>query len=376
MLDMAKMLNQSGIKVSIIINTISKVAFEVPDYIDLYHLSQSDLKKINLTNRHQIKSEQNIKGKNIIRITLSKFPMLVRFKKKLQYLIYLMAYKAKLKINLEALGVDCFISLNMYSFLEITDLFSEIADTVLHIHNDPKEVYTRKNYTPTINLKRVYQNENIKIVCISHEQKKLLSNFLKVDKSRINVIYNSINFERIKIMSKSNVMLEEDYILGLGSLTLRKRFDRLILACIEANKFLVIIGDGPEKENLELLVKKKNAEKLVKFYGFTKNPYPYIKNASALVLTSDSEGLPTVIIEAICLGTTVLSTACKTGPEELLMNEPSQLISLNQSEQEIVHELVYKLNNLPRANSQIITESLERFSFETVYKKWKSVISN
>lgn len=374
MLDMAKMFNQNGIKVTIITSVVTKVAFEVPEYIDIYHLSKSNLKKVDLTRYQRGNSGTKSREKNSLRSVLSKVPMFVRVKKKLQYFIYLTAYKSKLKSKLQFLNVDCFISLNMYSLLEITELFSEIANTILHIHNDPQEVYCRKNYTATVNLQQIYKNKKIKIVCICVEQMKILSKFLKIEESRIDVIYNSIDFERIEALSKSSEVVEEGYILGLGSLTIRKRFDRLILACIEANKSLAIIGDGPEKENLELLVKSKNAEQLVTFFGFIENPYPYIRNASALVLTSESEGLPTVLIEAIYLNTTVFSTACKTGPKELLMNESSQLISLEQSEEKLLIEIVQRLNSLPKSNTQEVAESLGRFSFEHVQKKWLSIL--
>lgn len=376
MLDMAHMLHQNGIKVSIITNIISKVAFELPEFIDLYYLSKSNLRKVDLDKDLQNNCEQDSGNKNNVRSFFSRIPFCVRVKKKIQYITFLLIHKPELKKNLEDLNVDCFISLNMYSFLEVTELFSEIANTILHIHNDPQEVYSRKNYTETISLSRLYQNENIKLVCISEEQKEILSNYLKVSPSRVQVIYNSINFTRIETLSKSEQSTESEYVLGLGSLTTRKRFDRLILACIETKNLLLVIGDGPEKQNLELLVKKKNAENLIKFLGFVENPYPFIKKASSLVLTSQSEGLPTVIIEAIYLNTVVLSTACQTGPKELLMNEASQLVSLNQSEENIQSEIQQKLSELPTTNPKHIKESLQRFSFACVQKSWLDIIEN
>lgn len=376
MIDMAHMLHQNGIKVSIITNIISKVAFELPEFINFYHLANSSLRKIDLDKHLQNNSEHDKSEKNKVRSFLSRVPFFVRVKKKLQYITFLVNHKAKLKKKLEALNVDCFISLNMYSFLEITELFSEISNTILHIHNDPQEVYSRTNYAQTINLSKIYHNEKIKLVCISKEQKEILSNYLKVNSSRVEVIYNSIDFSRIETLSNLEKKHESGYVLGLGSLTSRKRFDRLILACIETKKPLLILGEGPEKPNLELLVKKKNGENLIKFLGFVENPYPYIKNASSLVLTSQSEGLPTVIIEAIYLNTAVLSTACQTGPKELLLNEASQLVSLNQSEAKIQSELKQKLTELPKKNTKKITESLNRFSFTNVKKSWLDLIVN
>jgi glycosyltransferase involved in cell wall biosynthesis len=83
---------------------------------------------------------------------------------------------------------------------------------------------------------------------------------------------------------------------------------------------LLIIGDGPLKDQLIKSVIKRKLDRQVKFMGFLSNPFPYIKNADALIMTSRWEGLPTVIIEALTLGTQVISTDCPTGPRELLQN--------------------------------------------------------
>src|SRR5690606_9108720 len=56
----------------------------------------------------------------------------------------------------------------------------------------------------------------------------------------------------------------------------------------------------------------------VQFCGFLANPYPLIRHARLLVLSSRHEGLPSVLIEALALGTPVLACDCETGPRELL----------------------------------------------------------
>ena len=58
---------------------------------------------------------------------------------------------------------------------------------------------------------------------------------------------------------------------------------------------------------------------MVKFLGYQANPYPYIKVSDIFVLTSDTEGYPTVVCEALCLGKPVISTNI-TGSDELLAN--------------------------------------------------------
>lgn len=59
------------------------------------------------------------------------------------------------------------------------------------------------------------------------------------------------------------------------------------------------------------------AERVI-FAGFQSNPYPLIKHAALLVLSSDSEGFGNVLVEALLCGTPVVSTRCPGGPAEIL----------------------------------------------------------
>jgi len=64
---------------------------------------------------------------------------------------------------------------------------------------------------------------------------------------------------------------------------------------------LVLIVEGKPEKNIRAQVEELGLLERVIFIGFKKNPYPYIKQAKGLVLTSDFEGLPTMIPEAISL---------------------------------------------------------------------------
>ena len=54
--------------------------------------------------------------------------------------------------------------------------------------------------------------------------------------------------------------------------------------------------------------------------GFVHNPYPYMVKSSVFVLSSQWEGLPTVLVEALYCGLAVIATDCKSGPKEILEN--------------------------------------------------------
>lgn len=113
-------------------------------------------------------------------------------------------------------------------------------------------------------------------------------------------------------------------ILGVGRLEKQKDFPTLIRAFAQVQQQcaarLVILGEGPERNQLEALAREMGLAEKVAFPGFVSNPYAYMAKASVCVLSSIWEGLPTVLIEAMAAGTPVVSTDCKSGPAEILAN--------------------------------------------------------
>jgi len=111
-------------------------------------------------------------------------------------------------------------------------------------------------------------------------------------------------------------------ILGVGRLTRQKNFPNLIRAFAQVRQTraarLLILGEGEERPALEALVKELGLEAEVSLPGFVPNPLAFMKRAALFALSSDSEGLPTVLIEALALGTPVVSVNCKSGPQEIL----------------------------------------------------------
>lgn len=129
-------------------------------------------------------------------------------------------------------------------------------------------------------------------------------------------------------------------VLYVGRLARQKNLPCLleafrIAAAEEAGLHLTLVGDGEERPLLERLVHDKGLESRVVFTGHEPNPYPYIAGADLLALSSDHEGLPTVLLEAMCLGVKSVSTDCPWGPAEILeggrlgtlvpMNDPPAL---------------------------------------------------
>ena len=116
-----------------------------------------------------------------------------------------------------------------------------------------------------------------------------------------------------------------------------KGYDRLIRCAIrlhnEGFSFrLVILGKGPEEAAYRKLIEENSAEDYIKLLGFRENPYQIMKHASFFVSSSRSEGMASVLIEALTLGLPVISTDVSGAREVLGCNNEFGLVVDNSEE--------------------------------------------
>lgn len=111
-------------------------------------------------------------------------------------------------------------------------------------------------------------------------------------------------------------------ILAVGSLKPEKNFALFLDALAQVDPALdwqaVILGEGPLRSALEEKARVLGLSERVAMPGFVTDPAPWYRTASHFVLSSDFEGLPSVLIEALHAGLTIVSTDCKSGPREIL----------------------------------------------------------
>jgi glycosyltransferase involved in cell wall biosynthesis len=149
----------------------------------------------------------------------------------------------------------------------------------------------------------------------------LMANF-GVHGAKIRVIYNPIDTDRIceKALEAPKARVPQPYIVSAGRLVPSKNFPLLIESYrssgIEEN--LVILGEGEERRELEGLVTSLGLNGRVILPGHMQNPYPIIVAARLFVSSSNLEGFPNALIEAMALGCPVVATDCDTGPLEIL----------------------------------------------------------
>jgi L-malate glycosyltransferase len=149
-------------------------------------------------------------------------------------------------------------------------------------------------------------------ICSSSFQKEYYSNYIKI-KDIISIIPYGIPEQKLAVLEK-NIELElldfcENHkIIGsCGSLIKRKGFDIIINSLKKLKDYkLIIIGEGPEKQNLINLSKKLDVDKRVLFIDFTDKYASYYKFFDVYALSSKSEGFGLAMLEAIRQGKPIL----------------------------------------------------------------------
>lgn len=165
-----------------------------------------------------------------------------------------------------------------------------------------------------------------KVVAVSHGVKRSLVEHAGISDEHIMVIYNPVITPALQLQERSRPPAlpagGPPVVLGVGRLTRQKNFSNLLRAFAVLRQHrtarLLILGEGEEREDLTELAVQLGIQDDVSMPGFVHNPYDFIAYADLFALSSDWEGLPTVLIEALALGTRVVSTDCPSGPREIL----------------------------------------------------------
>lgn len=194
------------------------------------------------------------------------------------------------------------------------------------------------------------------------------------------VLSNPVDINRIPMPYLGE---RNNEIVAVGRLAPQKNFKLLISAFEEFQKHnskykLVIYGEGPLRNELEDYARKTLIKGSYEFPGKKKNILDIINKSAMFILSSDYEGVPNVLIEALAMGLPVISTDCPSGGPRSLMDDGGNgiLIPVNDKE-----ALVNAMNKLVQENynKSLLNDALKfrnKVGDERIYEKWLDYLNN
>lgn len=255
---------------------------------------------------------------------------------------------------------------------------SKIAatNTAFYVHSNYKDLYKDEKKE-----KEFFDNRGIEkfkhIIFVSNEYQKEFLRLYPSLKDRVLVLNNFIDTESILEKSKEKIKekkpKDKKLFVFVGRLDDdAKKVGRAILLAKEIKDIeLWLVGDGPDRKQYEELIKKEKLSTRVKFLGKQKNPYPYMKLADYIIMTSDYEGFPVIYLEAITLERPIITTI-DVSDDKLNMGKDCAMI-ISKDQKEMTKQVKEILKKTPKVN-KIDIEKLQSTRMDDFEKLFDGVI--
>ena len=140
---------------------------------------------------------------------------------------------------------------------------------------------------------------------------------------------------------------------------------------------LNIYGEGTEKEKLESLISKKNADSFIDILPFSKNVHKDVLKAAMFVSTSDYEGISNSMIEAMAIGIPTICTDCPAGGSKMIITDHDNGILVKVGDRQEVVEAMKEIASdvqLSRKLSMNGAMIRERLSVSKIAQQWMEIL--
>ena len=272
--------------------------------------------------------------------------------------------------------IDVFVDYHDFGFYDELKHVKD-AKKIAWFHSS-LDIFIKRKF---INKIDIYDN----IVVLTDEFIDSFNNVYPNQKNKLIRIYNPIDVENIKKQAdKKKSTIKGNYFCCVSRLTpdkdietLLHGFDMFWNSNAHPDVKLVIVGDGNKKSEYERYAKKLKSAKQIIFVGAKKNPFVYMKHAIANVLSSYSEGLPTVLLESAVVGTLNIASKCRFGPREILLNGRGGVLFEPGNAKQLAMCMGDVYNNSVNVTEMIkeSTDALKRFKADEVVNQIISLFS-
>ena len=276
--------------------------------------------------------------------------------------------------------------INFKKFSDKVDIIIDFLDGdffsyIKNIKNKKKIVWLHSSYKNLLirkkNIDEKLKNYDKILVIADDMEKELLE--VRKDLKNICKIDNFVDYQEIDKKLNEELKIDFDfnqkYFLTVCRLNEEQKDLKTLIEAFylyKGDEKLVIVGDGPDRKMLEdLCIEKKIKDKVI-FLGMINNPFIFMKNSQAFILSSKVEGFGLVLVEALYCGAKVISSDCPTGPSQILLNgEAGELFEVSNIDEllnklEIIHNKEY--------NKAKIEEILKRYTRENFINNFRKVI--
>ena len=257
---------------------------------------------------------------------------------------------------------------------------------IARIGNNP-EVGGRSGWRNMINLKwdRLAYRTADHFVVNAEGLREPLIRLHKTAAGKTSTLYNPIDFQRISDLSKEHSPVQRIpgrlHLVHAGRFHRQKRHDVLIGACRMLKQRGVklqvwLCGDGYLRKDVEQQINHHNLADDIKLLGHLENPYAVFKQADIFLLTSDWEGMPNTLLEAMSLGIPAVSTDCDYGPAEVIDHGVNGLLAQCGDSEDIAEKIHSLLTTYPKEDigEKGAIRVKELFDKDVVLNQWHNFL--
>lgn len=192
-----------------------------------------------------------------------------------------------------------------------------------------------------------------RVICVSQTVKQDFSKVLQIPMPH-EVLYNTNESTKIINLSREavdhNILNSDEFkLIGVGKLLKNKGFDRVIRIVKRLKEqgypvHFYVLGEGPERSNLEEYIQRHGLNNNVTLLGYQLNPYKYVAKCDLFVCSSFAEGFSTAATEALIVGTPVCTVEV-SGMREMLGENNEYGLVVENNDKALYNGIKYLLDN-------------------------------
>lgn len=271
--------------------------------------------------------------------------------------------------------IDVFIDYHDFGFAKELNKIKNVKK-IAWFHSSVN-VFIKRNF---VNKLKFYDKTVVLTDACKDDLKKLYPQYSE----KIIRIYNPLDVKNIQTKSKEKSPISGKYFCCVSRLsgdkdikTILNAFEEFYIKNNKPKIKMVFVGDGDMADEYKNYAKSLESSNQFVFVGMQKNPFVYMKNSIAHILSSFGEGLAMVLIESSSAGTLNIASDCKYGPREILLDgrggllfEPGNVGQLSKCMDDVYNNKIDTKKMISESN-----KALKRFDSNMIIKEFISLIS-